>query len=65
MYKTWESGEAWEQEQFEAINMPYKEPNPGEKIVISGISGVYPQCENISVLAQKLFAKEDLITGKF
>lgn len=49
---------------FEAINMPYKEPNPGDEIVISGISGVYPQCENISVLAQKLFDKEDLISGK-
>lgn len=34
-----------------------------EKIVISGISGVYPNCENISELANKLFAKEDLVTG--
>lgn len=35
----------------------------GDQIVISGISGAFPNCENVSELSEKLFAKENLITG--
>lgn len=35
-----------------------------ERVVISGISGVYPNCENVSELAEALFKGKDLITGK-
>lgn len=34
-----------------------------DKIIISGISGMYPKCNNIAELAEKLFSQEDLITG--
>lgn len=37
-------------------------PLPGEEIVISGISGVYPESDNIAELAENLFNKVDLVT---
>ncbi|XP_065225250.1 fatty acid synthase-like [Planococcus citri] len=33
-----------------------------DRVVISGISGTYPSCENIAELAEALFEKRDLIT---
>lgn len=37
-------------------------PPPGEEIVISGISGVYPESDNVAELADNLFKKVDLVT---
>lgn len=34
-----------------------------DRVVISGISGTYPNCENILELEKALFEKKDLITG--
>lgn len=35
---------------------------PGDEIVITGISGVYPKADNINELAEKLWSKEDLVS---
>lgn len=35
-----------------------------DDVVISGISGVFPKSNNVEEFAQKLFAKEDLLSGK-
>lgn len=35
-----------------------------DRVVISGISGTYPSCENIAELAEALFEGKDLITGE-
>lgn len=40
----------------------YKEPVPGEEIVISGIAGRFPESENVQVLGKNLFEKKDLVT---
>lgn len=33
-------------------------------VVISGISGVYPKADNVEQFAEKLFAKENLLSSK-
>lgn len=35
-----------------------------DDVVISGMSGVYPKSNNVEEFAEKLFAKEDLLSGK-
>lgn len=35
---------------------------PGDEIVISGIAGFFPDCDNVADLAEKLFNKVDLIS---
>jgi len=40
----------------------YKEPAPGEEIVISGIAGRFPESDNMEILKKNLFDKIDLIT---
>ncbi|XP_067011949.2 fatty acid synthase [Anabrus simplex] len=39
-------------------------PPQGEEIVITGISGVYPQCNDIYELRDKLLNKEDMIVNR-
>lgn len=36
---------------------------PGDEVVISGISGVFPECSDMNQLRESLLAKKDLITG--
>lgn len=36
---------------------------PGEEVVISGISGVFPECSDMKQFEESLLAKKDLITG--
>jgi fatty acid synthase len=40
----------------------YKEPAPGEEIVISGIAGRFPDSDNVEILKKNLFDKVDLVT---
>lgn len=49
---------------FFPVNMSQSIGEENEKIVITGISGAFPKCDNVSELAEKLFEKGDLITGK-
>lgn len=37
-------------------------PKPGDEIVISGLSGSFPESENINEFAENLFNKKDLMT---
>lgn len=37
-------------------------PGLGDEIVISGIAGVFPKCDNVLEFGEKLLAKEDLIS---
>ncbi|CAH0548595.1 unnamed protein product [Brassicogethes aeneus] len=37
-------------------------PEPGEEVCITGMSGSFPDCENVDELKEKLFNKVDLIT---
>lgn len=40
----------------------YKDPEPGEEIVISGIAGRFPESDNVEILKKNLFDKVDLVT---
>lgn len=40
----------------------YKEPEPGEEIVISGIAGRFPESRNVEELKNNLLNKIDLVT---
>lgn len=40
----------------------YKPPQPGEEIVISGISGRFPDSDNVEELKKNLLNKVDLIS---
>ncbi len=34
-------------------------------VVISGISGIYPNADNVEEFAEKLFAKENLLSSNY
>ncbi|XP_030748269.1 fatty acid synthase-like [Sitophilus oryzae] len=38
------------------------EPNPGEEVVISGLSGKYPESRNVYEFRDNLFNKVDMVT---
>ncbi|XP_076681300.1 fatty acid synthase-like [Andrena cerasifolii] len=40
----------------------YTSPEPGEEVVITGISGRFPECDNVNELKEKLMNKVDLVT---
>ena len=40
----------------------YTPPEPGEEVVITGISGRFPECDTVTELKEKLMNKVDLIT---
>lgn len=41
----------------------YAHPEPGDEIVISGLSGIYPESDNVAIFSENLFNKKDMITG--
>lgn len=43
-------------------NRGYKTPEPGEEIVISGISGRFPESKNVEELKNNLLNKVDMVT---
>ena len=43
----------------------YTPPEPGEEVVITGISGRFPDCDNVNELKEKLLNKVDLVTDNY
>ncbi|KAI4485852.1 hypothetical protein M0804_006341 [Polistes exclamans] len=40
----------------------YETPEPGEEVVVSGISGRFPESENVEILKENIFNRKDCIT---
>lgn len=47
------------------MKVNYAVTEPGEEVVISGISGKFPDCRNVLELREKLMNRVDLITENY
>ncbi|KAG7203844.1 hypothetical protein KM043_017900 [Ampulex compressa] len=48
---------------METCTKQYVAPEPGEEVVITGVAGRFPECDNMRVLERKLMDKVDLVTS--